>query len=248
MPVPGILLVLPAAAGLALGSYAATAGLRLAESAPSTFGRSRCDGCGKALSFAATAPVVSYVALRGRCNSCGGRIDPLHLIGELTGAAVCVGAFAVLPVAQAVLASAVGLLLLAAAVVDLRIRRLPNLLTGSVAGLGLTLAWLRGPTAAVEGVAAALAVSAILLAVRRLSAQAGGEPGLGLGDVKLFAALALWIGSALSVTVVAAALLGIAGARWLRDANGRLPFGPMIALAGWLSGLAVQAGWSPWRM
>lgn len=246
MPVPGLLLAAPALLGLALGSYAATAGLRLAEGAPTSRGRSRCDGCGAGLSFAATAPLISYVVLRGRCGRCRAAIHPAHPVGELLGAGVCVAAAAALPMAEALAVAAAGLLLISASVTDLRVRRLPNVLTLGVAVLGGLLAWLRGPSALLEGAVAAALVGGLLLGLRALGARVRGDPGLGLGDVKLIAALALWTGSAVSVAVALAALLGLLAAPFLRDGRGRLPFGPMIALAGWATGFAVQLRWTPW--
>src|SRR3990172_6404736 len=47
---------------------------------------SRCDGCGRPLSFFENVPVIAYLALRGRCRTCGARI-PLRVLAveALTG-------------------------------------------------------------------------------------------------------------------------------------------------------------------
>lgn len=47
---------------------------------------SRCDGCGRRLSFFENVPVIAYLALKGRCRTCGVRIPRRVLLVEvLTG-------------------------------------------------------------------------------------------------------------------------------------------------------------------
>jgi leader peptidase (prepilin peptidase)/N-methyltransferase len=47
---------------------------------------SRCDGCGRHLSFYENVPIIAYLALKGRCRTCGVRIPLRVLIVEaLTG-------------------------------------------------------------------------------------------------------------------------------------------------------------------
>jgi prepilin signal peptidase PulO-like enzyme (type II secretory pathway) len=55
--------------GLAFGSFANAAIDRL-TSGRSLFGRSYCDACGVQLRAADLVPVISYIALRGRCRAC----------------------------------------------------------------------------------------------------------------------------------------------------------------------------------
>ncbi len=234
-----------AAAGLILGSFAVTAGLRTARGEQALTGRSRCDGCAAPLTFAATAPVVSFVMLRGTCARCGERISPLHPIGELTGAATAVLAVLLLPPAQAALAVAMGLALLAASATDALSRRLPDVFTLAVAGLALGLSTLGGLERLLIGLAAGAATFLLLEGVRRGFLALRGRPGLGLGDVKLLAALALWLGLATPWALAGAAVLGLIAAAVLRSKDGRIPFGPAIAVAGWSLGLALEAGRLP---
>jgi leader peptidase (prepilin peptidase)/N-methyltransferase len=244
--VNGPLAIAAAAFGAVAGSFAVTAGIRLARGERWALGRSHCDGCGAMLTFAETAPVVGYVRARGACARCGGRIDPSHLAGELIGAVVAAAAFAVTADARALPLSILGLVLLCAAVVDLRVRRLPDVLVATVALLGLLLAAAEGWGAAAAGVVAAAVAGLLLLAIRSLSVAGDRSPGLGLGDVKLISALALWLGPATPLMVAVAAVLGLVLAARLRGADGRLPFGPMIAAAGWLVGLAHEVRAIPW--
>jgi leader peptidase (prepilin peptidase)/N-methyltransferase len=234
--------------GLALGSYAVTAGVRMSRGEGSSRGRSRCDACGAQLGLLQTVPIASYIGLRGACRHCGARIDPLHLVGEVGGAAIVVSAFAVAEPLRATALSALGLALLAASVVDGRIRRLPDILTGFAAVAALALAASDGVERALLGLAAAAIATAILSLLRWTGERTRGEAGLGWGDVKLIAALALWLGAATPMMVLVASVLGLIAAPWLRGPDRRLPFGPAIALAGWAVGLCLEAEWTPWAL
>ncbi len=235
-----------AASGLALGSYAVTAGLRVSRLEVTTLGRSHCDACGRSLSFVQTVPVASYLMLKGLCAHCGARIDPIHLAGELCGAVVLLAAPWGASPLRGALVSFMGLALLASAAVDLKTMRLPDPLTAAIAVAAAALAATHGLAALSAGVVAAAAATVIMLSVRWTVARRRGEPGLGLGDVKLTAALALWLGPATPLMVAIACGLGLAAAPFSRDARGRLPFGPMIAAAGWAAGAALERGWLSW--
>lgn len=79
-----LVVVFAALVGGALGSFAgvvADRGLRA-----SLGGRSHCDACGRTLTWFELVPLVSFVALRGRCRSCGTRIGWATYLWELGGA------------------------------------------------------------------------------------------------------------------------------------------------------------------
>jgi leader peptidase (prepilin peptidase)/N-methyltransferase len=237
---------LAVAPGLALGSYAVTVGVRLSRGESSSRGRSHCDACGAGLSYAQTIPVLSYLGLRGACSACGVAIDPLHLIGEVAGAVVLASAFWSVAPARALILGAMGLALITLAAVDAKTQRLPNPAVLLVAVAAALLAGLKGWGALEVGVVAAVAAGGVLLLLRGLMAATKGDPGLGLGDVKLIAALSLWAGAGTPWMILAASLLGLAAAPWLRDGAGRMPFGPLVAGGGWIVGVAMERGWQPW--
>ena len=245
MTYPAAAWVLMGGAGLSLGSYATTAALRWADGRQSTFGRSQCDHCGVVLSFASTTPVVSFILRKGTCAACGGRIDPLHTVGELAGALIVVSAFCVAPPLRAALLSVLGLVLLVSAVYDAKTRRLPDGLTLSIALAALALAASRSTDALAVGVLAAVIAFALLEAVRRLFLQLRGRPGLGFGDVKLIAALAPWTALSTPWVVVVAAVLGLVVMALRPSHDGRLAFGPYVAVAAWAVGIAGEGRLCP---
>jgi leader peptidase (prepilin peptidase) / N-methyltransferase len=238
METPG--LILAGVVGACVGSYTATAALRQVRAQQSWRGRSSCDACGVRLSFARTAPVISFLQARGACADCGARIDPAHLAGELAGVGIAVSAVAAASMGRAIVLVVLGFALLAASLVDAKTRRLPDLLTAMVAASALVLRGLQGTDAVLEGVAAAIIAFVLLEALRRGFLALRGQPGLGLGDVKLLAALALWLGVATPWALVLAAVLGLVIAVARPSADGRIAFGPCLAGAGWLVGLYLE--------
>ncbi len=231
------ILALAGGVGLCAGSFVSTAAIRAARGEAFLGGRSHCDACGVTLGFAATAPVVGYVARRGACGVCRGAIDPTHLFGEIAGAAILTAPLALLAWPQAALVAALGLVLLAASVFDLKTRRLPDRLTAASAALAAALAWTHGSPAVVEGLIAAAVTLLLLQAMRLGYAQWRGETGLGLGDVKLLAGLAIWLGTATPWAMVAASALGLARVAVSPPKDRKLAFGPFIAAGALLVGL-----------
>ncbi|WP_312165811.1 A24 family peptidase [Phenylobacterium sp.] len=237
----GVFVVLGMMAGACVGSFTATASLRAIRGEQSTRGRSRCDGCGTALTYAQTLPLISYAQLRGACPNCGSRIDPLHLLGECAGAVLVALAILLLQPVQACLVIVMGFVLMASSIIDGRTRRLPDRLTLVVAASGLLLAMLKGVDQLLVGAVAAIVTALVLLAVRAL-ARRGPAPALGLGDVKLFSALAIWLGAWTPWMVAVAAMLGLTWMLVRSPPDRRIAFGPMIAIAAMGLGLAQEAG------
>lgn len=246
---------LGALAGLIAGSFLATLVLRWPRG-DSLGGRSRCDSCGAQLGVKDLVPLLSFVLARGQCRHCGARIDWRHPAIELTAALI--GAFALLAVpGPAGFAGALlGWVLLALLVLDAEHFWLPDALTLPLLALGLLL----GLGTIAERLLGAAVGGGGLLAVALLYKALRGREGLGLGDVKLLAALGAWLSPALiGPLILLAALMGLALAGWdalrTRGADGspsadcgeprRIPFGACLAAAGfpmWLAAHSVGMG------
>jgi len=67
--------------------------------AASVAGRSHCDACGRTLRWFELVPVLSFLALRGRCRTCGAGLTRVHLLREALGVALGAGAGAALGLA-----------------------------------------------------------------------------------------------------------------------------------------------------
>lgn len=233
------------AAGAIVGSYIATLCLRWPRGDQATAGRSRCDRCGATLAARDLVPLVSAILNRGRCRQCGEIIDPFHWQVELSAALVGGFALAVAPSPQGMALALFGWLLLGLGILDLRHFWLPNRLTLALAAAGLVAGgWLAGLPLAdrlIGGFAGFTSLWIIAAGYRRWR----GREGLGAGDPKLLGAIGLWTGwIALPFILLLAALIGmaIAAARRMGRTD-RLPFGSLLAVAGFLwAGAAVALG------
>ncbi|MGN5373935.1 prepilin peptidase [Sphingomonas hankookensis] len=226
--------------GAVFGSFIATIAIRWPEGRSALHGRSACDGCGRGLAWFELVPVAGFVALRGRCRTCGARIAAGHVVTELLGAAVGIVAGLVAPGWEGVAGAACGWLLLALGAIDLAAFWLPDVLTGAlaVAALGGGLAGFAPslPDRLIGGAAGFGALWLVAAGYRR----ARGRIGLG-GDPKLFGAIGLWLGwralppvllIASATGLAAVAVMAIAGRRIA--VTDRLPLGPLLAGAAYL--------------
>lgn len=136
---------------------------------------------------------------------------------------------------------------IAIVLIDLRRGLIPDWLNLAIALTGLArVAAFDGSVAVLIAGCEGIAVGAIVWALRRLYFSLRRFQGLGLGDVKLLAASAVWIGmSGVPVQLLVASLTALAAAGMLRLAGHRmtrqtsLPFGPFL-VAGLLTTLALQ--------
>lgn len=203
--------------------------------------RSHCPHCKVQLAWYENIPVLSWLALRGRCRHCGVPISPQYPLIELLTMAlvlVCVARFGF--GWRGFGAIVLTCYLIALSGIDLRTQLLPDQLTLPLLWLGLIAAVENvylGPKAALLG---AIAGYASLWSVWWLFKQLTGKEGMGHGDFKLLAALGAWVGLlGILPTVLLSSLIGaIVGSIWLamkgRDRATPIPFGPYLAIAGWL--------------
>lgn len=224
--------------GAILGSFIATLVIRWPQGRSVMTGRSHCDACDVALAPRDLVPVLSAVLARGRCRTCGARIDARHWQIELTAAGIGCVAGIVVPGPVGLAGAVFGWLLLALAALDVTEFWLPDRLTGTLAlaGLATGLAGVEPMTSdrVIGGVAGFGALWAIGAGYKALR----GREGLGGGDPKLLGAIGLWLGWAmLPAVLLLAAMTGLAlvavGMVMGRKASlaDRVPFGALLAIA-----------------
>jgi leader peptidase (prepilin peptidase)/N-methyltransferase len=235
-------------AGAIAGSFLATLVVRW-PAGEALGGRSRCDGCGRALGPAALVPLLSYVVLRGRCPRCGSRIDRRHPLVELSAAAIGAVALAIAPGPVGVAGALFGWLLLTLAILDAEHFWLPDRLTAALAlaGIGAGAAGI-APSLVARLIGGAAGFAA-LAGIGFLYARLRGRTGLGQGDPKLLGAIGLWVGwQALPLVLLGASLTGLGVVALLRlagrrvGAADRLPLGTLMAVAAWLWWCATASG------
>lgn len=244
----GVVLVFAGLFGLVIGSFLNVVISRVPAGVPLTR-ESRCPSCGAAIRPWQNIPVVSWLALRGRCAECGSGISARYPMVELaTGLAFVVVAsvflqastYATVPVVLAYLYLAS--ISIALALIDLDTHRLPNpIVLPAYAVLGVLLlvaAFLGGDWWALGRAAIGGAAMFVFYVVLRVIRPAG----MGGGDVKLAGVLGIalgWIGwGALIVGAFAGFLIGgVVGVALMafRRANRKtaIPFGPWMLAGAW---------------
>lgn len=226
--------MLAAVVGAIIGSYIGVIVLRWPTGEATVNGRSRCDTCQRQLAWFDLVPLVSFLLLWGRCRYCKAPIKPVQAFAEWSGAVLCGLAFYLLPIEAAAACSLLFLTLIPLALLDARHLWLPDSLVLAVALLGLMAGGLtsEGTELSTRILSAALAF-VVLEALRRLFAMVRGREGMGAGDPKLFAALALWLSPYdLPVLILLASMLGIAVAlasTIRKRPIEQLPFGTLLA-------------------
>jgi len=213
--------------------------------------RSRCPHCGAAIHWYQNIPVVSWIALRGKCASCAGPISVRYPLVEAATAglfAFCAWRFGISM--QAAFWIAFSAILVCQFLIDLDTQLLPDSLNYVLLWLGLIAAALKVTTVplstAVWGaVFGYLSLWVVYHAYRLLT----GKHGFGYGDFKLLAALGAWLGAGYLVAIIllssiVGAVLGVALLAVGKIANKDIPisFGPFLAAAGLLAMLLGPDG------
>ena len=216
--------------------------------------RSRCPACQAPISAIHNIPVLSYLALRGRCARCRVRISARYPAVELlSGVATALVAWRFGFGWAAACAMVVTWFLIALTFIDLDVQLLPDSLTLPLLWLGLVASltgWSSSATSLPSDPVSAIGGAAIgylsLWALYHLFRLLTGKEGMGHGDFKLLAALGAWLGWQMLLPIVllsagVGAIIGVALIAMRRQQRGNpIPFGPFLAAAGWVSML-----WGP---
>jgi len=205
------------------------------------FEPSHCPQCKHRLSALDNIPVFGWLLLRGRCRYCKVPISIQYPLVELLSgvlSAVVVWKFG--PTLPALAGLVFTWMLIALAGIDFRTQLLPDQLTYPLLWLGLLLSLLPMFVLPPSSILGAALGYLSLWSVYWLFKLLTGKEGMGYGDFKLLAALGAWMGpGALLPVILLSSLVGalLGGTLILLRRHGRevpMPFGPFIAMAGWI--------------
>jgi leader peptidase (prepilin peptidase)/N-methyltransferase len=203
---------------------------------------SHCPSCQAPIKPWQNIPVISYLLLKGKCANCKTSISIRYPIIEMvTG---CLGLFLACHYGasyQLIAATFLTWALISLTMIDIDHQLLPDSITLPLLWLGI-LVNSQGLFTSLESsvfgaVFGYLSLWSIFWAFKILT----GKEGMGYGDFKLLAALGAWMGlQALPVIIILSsfvgAAIGITGIMIMgRDKNIPIPFGPYLAIAGWIT-------------
>ena len=202
---------------------------------------SHCPHCKHKLSWFENIPVFSWLALRGKCRHCHTPISAQYpLVELLTGLLAVASVWHFGFGWQGFGAIVLSCFLVALSGIDLRTQLLPDQLTLPLMWLGLVASLDGLYMPAKPALLGAIVGYASLWSVWWLFKQLTGKEGMGHGDFKLLAALGAWVGlqGVLPIILLSSIVGAIIGSVWLatqgRDRATPIPFGPYLAIAGWI--------------
>ncbi|MGH9402924.1 MAG: prepilin peptidase [Terriglobia bacterium] len=218
--------------GLVLGSFLNVCIIRLPNHQSVVMPRSRCPRCGELIHWYDNVPVLSYLALRGKCRNCHEHISALYPAVEMITACLFVAAFAEFG-ATALFFKAIifAMLMVVLIFTDFSARIIPHSVTITGIALGLIFSFftpvndglvewifrragltLSGPVSSFAGALTGGLFGAGLLYLVAWFFRRFGDPEkeyLGFGDVMLMLLVGVFLGIPLTyVTILLGSLAG----------------------------------------
>lgn len=203
---------------------------------------SSCPNCGHEIKPWENIPLLSWLFLRGKCSGCKQAISVRYPLVELACgvlSGVIAWQFGVSWEALAMLVLTWGLL--AMSLIDADQQILPDALVLPLLWLGLILNSFGLFTSLPDALWGAVIGYMSLWSIFWLFKLVTGKEGMGYGDFKLLALLGAWGGwQVLPLTIllssVVGAVLGVIILRLQRNSySNPIPFGPYLAVAGWIA-------------
>lgn len=203
--------------------------------------RSQCPSCSHKITALENIPILSYLVLGGKCRGCTAAISIRYpLIELLSGAAAVIIAMHFGFSTAAACALVLSWSLISLATIDFDTQLLPDAITQPLLWAGLLANYFNVFVSLEDAVLGAIFGYLSLWIVFWGFKLATGKDGMGYGDFKLLALLGAWLGwQVLPVVIVLSSVVGACIGITLvvlrsRDRSKPIPFGPYLAVAGWI--------------
>lgn len=201
---------------------------------------STCPKCDSAIRWYQNIPVISWLALRGKCGTCQNPISIRYPFIELLTMLCSLVVVAVFgPTLKMLFGLVLTWVLITLTFIDFDTQLLPDRFTLPLAALGLGINSYAIYTSASLAIWGYIIGFLCLWIVYYIFKLITGKEGMGYGDFKLLAALGAWMGPMLLPLIVllssmVGAIIGIILMK-IRGENQPFAFGPYIAIAGWIA-------------
>lgn len=212
--------------------------------------RSFCPKCKHQINALENIPVISYLFLKGKCSKCDNKISVRYpLIEIVSGLSVFIVAYYFGVSFQTLFALFLTWSLIALSMIDFDHQLLPDDITLPLLWLGIIINLFGVFTDIESSVLGAIFGYGTLWSVYIIFKLVTGKEGMGHGDFKLLAVLGAWFGwQLLPLIIILSSLVGaVIGISLMilksHNRNTAIPFGPYLAIAGWVSML-----WGPYIM
>ena len=229
--------------GLLIGSFLNVCIQRLPLRQSVVSPRSRCPQCGYQLSWQDNVPVLSYMALRGRCRSCANPISLRYPIIEIVTGLVFFLHWQVFgPTPLLLVRTAFACALIVHFMIDLEHQILPDVINLPGIVIGFLCSWFL-PPGPIMSLAGILVGGGLLWAIAEIWLRLRKVDAMGFGDVKMLAMIGAFLGAKMVIlTFVLSSLAGgVIGGILIASRRGhmatRVPYGTMLAAAALIASL-----------
>ncbi len=202
---------------------------------------SSCPNCNHKITVMENIPVLSYLFLKGQCSQCKTKISLRYPFIELLTSVLTLAVVLHYGLSwQAFFALALTWNLVALSGIDFDHQYLPDNLILPFIWLGLLLNLFNLYTDINSAVIGAIAGYLILWTIYQLFKLVTKKEGMGYGDFKLLALFGAWfgwqsLGAIIILSSVAGAVIGISLILFKNQSlSKKIPFGPYLAIAGWI--------------
>ena len=214
---------------------------------------SSCPKCNHKIRAWENIPVISYLLLKGKCASCKTHISAEYpLVESITAILSVIIAYHYGVSWQTVSALFFTWALISLTMIDFHKQLLPDNIVFPLLWSGILINMSNTFVDLESSVTGAMAGYLVLWLVYHLFKVMTGKEGMGYGDFKLLAALGAWMGWKMLPLIIllssfVGAAIGIAMIIFARhDKNVPIPFGPYLAIAGWIALLWGESITSSW--
>lgn len=208
---------------------------------------SHCPDCKHKINWHDNIPIISFLWLKGKCRNCKNSI-PLKY--PLVEALACITTMVIVFMhgitTESSLMCLLSYILIAQSFIDYEHQIIPDELTMPTLWLGLLVNTQGGFVSLHDAVIGAAAGYFTLWAFYQVFKIFTGKEGLGYGDFKLLAMFGAWFGYQVlpAIIIISSCVGAIFGIGMIAfcgyDKTKPIPFGPYLAIAGWIAML-----WGP---
>ncbi|OJV66857.1 MAG: hypothetical protein BGO41_05430 [Clostridiales bacterium 38-18] len=230
--------------GITIGSFLNVCIYRIPEKMSIIKPRSRCGSCGHTLTAWELIPIFSWLILKGKCHNCNSTISVRYPLVELLEGLIFLLVFHKFGVSVLTLVFWLFFAIMTAVFfIDLDHKIIPNkvvifaTIVGFIpVGLHYTMGYDFYSDGLLEPLKSALIPSGVMLIIALLSVVLFRKVGIGMGDVKVYIPIGLFIGWRLSLLSIWLAFFlgGTFGVLWIvvfrKSKNAYIPFAPFIVI------------------
>ena len=223
--------------GLILGSFINVCLCRIPLKQSIIHPSSKCPQCGEKIRFYDNIPLISYIALLGKCRHCRQPISIRYPIVELLMGFLSIALFNRYHLSyQYFLFLIFSTSLVIIGLIDLRHQIIPDIISLPGILFGLAVSIIFSHITWYDSLIGIIGGGGVFYLVAYVFERLTGKEGMGGGDIKLLAMIGAWMGwKAVPFVILFSSLIGIiiGGGSLLLLRQGlqtKIPFGPFLAL------------------